>query len=760
MKRVVGTRVLLLPFALFCLCLSPITQGRIVFDPSEYSSVQGEDGWFTVTWSGIPEPLGGRDENDMVALYLTKGDSPVDMNATVPISFVYPYLLDKEAWKNGGGSFKFYLANYRSNVRAVYLRPPNWVPLVASEGQLMGEILDSSEPLVMTQDALDTPSNRVLAYTNEVGSMRVTWQVGSMNQDLPRSMPLIRYGLSKNSLNMTAKAYSSTYRASNMCLPPSSSYGYHDPGTFNSGIMRDLKPNTRYFYSVGDEATGVFSSIESFMSPASPDDVLKMIVIADNYAYNEDGSRYFTGAYAIEGLYGPYPQPVPGMNLTLATSYITWMEDAATNSASFVSKQIKNMVLNGTEYHGIAVNGDLSYSYGFLYRWVTWLNNHKVTFSNLPTLTSPGNHEADDPSLPFDAFEGKAFDSTGECAIPYIYMMRPPIEKPIKTRKMWYSTNNGPVHFIQLSTEQEIGPGSVQYEFLKNDLEQVDRSQFPWVIVGWHRPMYTDQPSFTPFIGSNIVSQRLRDEVEPLFAEYQVDVVFSGHIHKYTRSCPVLKGTCVGYSADDGTARGPVHLMTGNAGAPGVYYAYLEDPSWRDFQSFRYGFGELTVSRTNLTFKMITADDSGEFGLADSIVLKKPLGWKPNRVSAQALYRNTPVTPDPAINSTFGFWKPETLFAVTHQLVQENAELAEACFGSDTFPYAFANDPYIQTFIPSQSWEVQTALMTFWNSTLIPSLHLPNMSKEAVDSLVYSLDYSLKSYRREAVGSTLPPGCQ
>lgn len=742
------------------LCLAPISQGRIVFDPPEYSKDQGEDGWFTVTWSGIDEPLEGRDENDMIALYLINGTSPVNMNNNVPISFVYPYLLDVDDWKNGRGSFRFYLPNYRSNVRAVYLRPPNWVPPAASQGQPLGTILDSSEPLVMTQSALETPSNRVLSYADEAGSMRITWQVGAISPRIPRSMPIIRYGSSKNSLNMTAKGYSSTYDASSMCLPPSSSYGYHDPGTLISGIMRDLKPNTRYFYSVGDEATGVFSSVESFISPASPDDELRMLVIADNYAYNEDGSRYFTGQYAIEGLYGPYPQPVPGMNLTLATSYIAWMEDAATNSALFVSKEIENIVRNGTEYHGIAVNGDLSYAYGFLYRWVTWLNNHKMAFSNLPTLSSPGNHEADDPTLPFDAFEGKAFDSAGECAIPYIYMMRPPIEKPIKARKMWYSTNNGAVHFIQLSTEQEISPGSIQYQFLKSDLEQVDRSKFPWVVVGWHRPMYVDQPNFTPIKGDSIVAQRFRDEIEPLFAEYQVDVVFAGHIHKYTRSCPVLKGTCVGYSEEDGTAKGPVHFVTGNAGAPGVYFSYLEDPAWRDFQTSRYGFGEITVTKTGFTFKMFTADDSGTFELTDSITLKKPRNWKPDRGFAKALYGGTPVTPEPAINKTlFGFWNPAPLFAVTHQLVQENPELAEACFGPNTFPYKFANDPYIQTFVPSQSWEVQTALMTFWNRTFTPSV-VPDMSKEDVDSLTYSLDYSLKSYIREGVGNTIPAGCQ
>lgn len=38
-----------------------------------------------------------------------------------------------------------------------------------------------------------------------------------------------------------------------------------------------------------------------------------------------------------------------------------------------------------------------------------------------------------------------------------------------------------------------------------------------------------------------MVAQKLVEEVEPLFARYQVDVVFSGHIHHYARTCPVFK---------------------------------------------------------------------------------------------------------------------------------------------------------------------------------------------------------------------------
>lgn len=42
-------------------------------------------------------------------------------------------------------------------------------------------------------------------------------------------------------------------------------------------------------------------------------------------------------------------------------------------------------------------------------------------------------------------------------------------------------------------------------------------------------------------------------------------LVGAGHDHKYERTCPVFKSTCVNYNKD-GSAKAPVHLTIGNAG--------------------------------------------------------------------------------------------------------------------------------------------------------------------------------------------------
>ena len=56
-----------------------------------------------------------------------------------------------------------------------------------------------------------------------------------------------------------------------------------------------------------------------------------------------------------------------------------------------------------------------------------------------------------------------------------------------------YSYDYGSVHFIMMSTEHDMGNGSKQYSWLEKDLQNVDRTKTPWVILAGHRPMYTSE---------------------------------------------------------------------------------------------------------------------------------------------------------------------------------------------------------------------------------------------------------------------------
>ncbi len=45
----------------------------------------------------------------------------------------------------------------------------------------------------------------------------------------------------------------------------------------------------------------------------------------------------------------------------------------------------------------------------------------------------------------------------------------------------------------------------------------------------------------------------------------QVDMVLSGHVHNYQRTCEVFRNTCVPRAAD-GSSQAPVWIVNGNAG--------------------------------------------------------------------------------------------------------------------------------------------------------------------------------------------------
>lgn len=744
------------------LLLSLVTLGQagMSWTPST-SNASAEDGWYTLTWSGIiPPSIENRD--DVVVLFVTS-KNPVEIGREAPTSYVYPYLLNKTSWEMGEGSFAFFIPNYFSDVQAVYVRGGNLLPpWYGGPSFLPNDSSNNSNTTrgtLMAQATLWTTAwnesglvRRVLSHSKDPLSVRVTWSAPRVED------PVVHVWTSSGANGSLAGSIeTSTFNSSEMCTPPATSVGYTDQGIQLSAEIRGLEPNTLYYYQVGDRAFGL-SSIETFISPPFPggeDSVpLRVLVLADHAAFNRDGSFYFPGGYA-EQVYSVVPLAQPGLDMAvkkaaMATAGILWE-----NGGEIIADMIEGKVLNGTRYHAMVINGDIGYASGYISRWSVWLNNFKKTLASIPLLTSAGNHDADDPQLLFDGFQGRSYDSLGECAVPYYSLLRPPQEDP---RKLWYSTDMGPVHFVQLSTEQLVSPGSEQYQFLQNDLRSINRSTTPWVIVGWHRPQYVNQPNFSNVTGDSTVAERLLNDVEPLFGEYQVDVVLSGHIHRYTRSCPVLKGTCVGYHAD-GSARGPVHLMTGNAGTLGQYYSYIEKPSWLEKEIFDFGYGELEISKTTLTFSLITHPSKNEDTRSDMLTLLKPKGWKPDRIKAKKFYQSISPTSNPKMQREV--FNPEqilSLLANAPELLASNIQLAVACFGPQTQLYATANAPYASTMRPEDVWLYQASVLTFLNSTY----QYPDRPTFESLSIEYTLRYLLSSFHqvKKSFGSlTLPAGC-
>jgi 3',5'-cyclic AMP phosphodiesterase CpdA len=95
----------------------------------------------------------------------------------------------------------------------------------------------------------------------------------------------------------------------------------------------------------------------------------------------------------------------------------------------------------------------------------------------------------------------------------------------------FYSVVYGPVEFFMLdsSTPKVTGAtGSEQIRWLRGALAA---STAPWKVAAMHHPPYSSGGH-----GSDIA---VREVVEPLFVEYGVDLVLTGHDHHYERTLPI-----------------------------------------------------------------------------------------------------------------------------------------------------------------------------------------------------------------------------
>jgi hypothetical protein len=171
----------------------------------------------------------------------------------------------------------------------------------------------------------------------------------------------------------------------------------------------------------------------------------------------------------------------------------------------------------------------------------------------------------------------------------------------------WYSFDVGPIHFTTFSGEHDFHPGSPQYIWLEQDLQSVNRSRTPWLIVVSHRPMYSSQIIHPPYL----IILMLQLYLEPLFYKYHADMNLFGHIHSYERTCPMYQNRCV----DDGI----IQVLIGMAGQGLVSYSYT-GAEWSVYHDEEYGYSQFWANRTYLKFNYYHDVDDA---IADEFILKK-----------------------------------------------------------------------------------------------------------------------------------------
>jgi hypothetical protein len=183
-------------------------------------------------------------------------------------------------------------------------------------------------------------------------------------------------------------------------------------------------------------------------------------------------------------------------------------------------------------------------------------------------------------------------------------MDAPPYPLPYEWGNAYYSFLYGPAKHIVLSAYSNMDPGSLQYDWLVQELLSVDRTVTPWVLVSIHTPLYNTfhKHKHDPQIFA------AKEHIEPLLVKYNVNVVFTGHIHAYQRTKNV--------AMDRLDPKGPIHLTIGAGGRQcNVEYDNEMPEEWivkRD--SSYFGYGRFTIfNKTHAEWKWIPLSRSGKF---------------------------------------------------------------------------------------------------------------------------------------------------
>jgi len=354
----------------------------------------------------------------------------------------------------------------------------------------------------------------------------------------------VRYGTSRDDLEFKAFGDSAHYTFVDYTEPIYMS-GYH-----HHVSVPKLEPGTMYYYKAGDFFQSVMSDVREFQTLQRIGDISPM-------------------AIGIVGDLG--------------------MTDDSKSTLEHLSRN--------TNIDMIMHVGDLGYADCVQTKWDDYSEMVENLASRKPWMVGAGNHEIEGNSASnyFQAFEmryrmnperpaefgkvtipgGTDKDGSQWCC-PSVFQME------YNYGNSFYSFSSGPMHSVFLNCYSTNDEASEQYQWFIRDMKTVDREITPWVVVSMHCPWYNSNTAHY----EEQQAVEMRTNMEALFYEHKVNMVFTGHVHAYERTFPVYEGKK--------TVDGSVYLTIGDGGnAEGHSNEYHEPtPEWSAFRNgTQYGHG-------------------------------------------------------------------------------------------------------------------------------------------------------------------------
>jgi len=347
---------------------------------------------------------------------------------------------------------------------------------------------------------------------------------GSLTPNDPASSSsIVKYGTSAAALNLnvsgTVEVYNQIYNTSGndqTVTGGASAQNYTSP-LLHTAKLADLPANTTIYYQVGDGTT--FSNIYNFttLQAPGPSYPQRIITLADwGLSHNSTVTR----DHVLQSAYSASPGAVVVHYIADFSYADTWSSNGTVSLPTSGFEGIKSSTWQPV--------------------WDSWMRMIEPLVSHVPMMTCTGNHE-------IEAQEDA--DNTIFASVQARWKVASTSSK--SNNYFFHSMEYGPVHSISLSVYFNYLPGSPQWNWLWQDLLSVNRTLTPWIVVNFHNPWYTTDPSYKEF-------EQMRVSMEPMMYAAGVDVVFYGHVHAYERSFPVYD-----YKLD---ACGTNHITIGDAG--------------------------------------------------------------------------------------------------------------------------------------------------------------------------------------------------
>ncbi len=275
--------------------------------------------------------------------------------------------------------------------------------------------------------------------------------------------------------------------------------------------------NAAYEVHYGDSPTNLTNMVASPASTKHGVDLTGLEAYTQYYyqIFDEAGNAV-TGP---EFFYTAKPDTEPNMNM------LVFGDCGVANSDQYaVRDAMLNEAQNGAFDFGI-VCGDVSQGNGTEYDNL-FFDVYKDITKNYCFFTAIGNHDLN--GYPSD-------DGTAQVFLDDFYQFT---NNPAGTEE-YYSYEYGNVKMICLHTnfENDYKAGSAQYDWLLSELECRTTE---WVFVYFHQPPFCNgwdalwYIPFTPFFQYD-GEEEVRNDLVPVFEQYNVDFVFNGHMHGYER---------------------------------------------------------------------------------------------------------------------------------------------------------------------------------------------------------------------------------